>query len=408
MGAELLADFRAHALIYLSMPIVAAIIGYTTKLLAIRMMFEPIDFVGIRPYLGWQGIVPAHAARMAAISCETITSKLLSPRDVFSRLDSDRVTEEIRGSLLFDIEFITHEVMNQYQPGLWNSLPKPVRRLIVARVKEEAPAVVRQVMEDVKENLDSVFDLKAMVIRNLLERRELLNRIFREAGSAEFRFIARSGIYFGFILGVVQAVVWMLTHSPLVMPLFGLFVGWFTDWLALKMLFNPKEEKRILWFRWQGLFLKRRKEVSEAYGALIAKELITAHNIIDAVLRGPLSDRLFGMVQRHIQRLVDEQSLLVKPFVLFAIGSEKYQEMKATVTQKTLERLPETLRAAEPYAEEAMDIRNTLVSKLKELSPVEFEGILRPAFQQDEWKLIAVGAALGFLIGELQVLLMTH
>lgn len=38
----------------------------------------------------------------------------------------------------------------------------------------------------------------------------------------------------------------------------------------------------------------------------------------------------------------------------------------------------------------------------------QFEGVLRPVFQQDEWKLIAVGAVIGFLVGELQVFLMLH
>jgi hypothetical protein len=45
---------------------------------------------------------------------------------------------------------------------------------------------------------------------------------------------------------------------------------------------------------------------------------------------------------------------------------------------------------------------------MQQLTDEEFEGVLRPAFQQDEWKLIAVGAALGFLVGELQVFLMLH
>ncbi len=48
----LIADLRAHWLIYLSMPIVAAAVGYATKVLAIRMMFEPLNFVGIKPWLG--------------------------------------------------------------------------------------------------------------------------------------------------------------------------------------------------------------------------------------------------------------------------------------------------------------------------------------------------------------------
>ena len=73
-----------------------------------------------------------------------------------------------------------------------------------------------------------------------------------------------------------------------------------------------------------------------------------------------------------------------------------------------MERLPDTMRHIEKYAGDAMDIRNTLVSKMQQLTNDEFEGILRPAFRQDEWKLITVGAALGFLVGELQVHIMLH
>jgi uncharacterized membrane protein YheB (UPF0754 family) len=50
-----------------------------------------------------------------------------------------------------------------------------------------------------------------------------------------------------------------------------------------------------------------------------------------------------------------------------------------------------------------MDVRKTLVERMQRLSPEEFEGMLRPAFKEDEWSLILVGAALGFLVGELQI-----
>ena len=40
---------------------------------------------------------------------------------------------------------------------------------------------------------------------------------------------------------------------------------------------------------------------------------------------------------------------------------------------------------------------------MTDLNDDEYEGLLRPAFKQDEWKLVALGAALGFLVGELQV-----
>jgi uncharacterized membrane protein YheB (UPF0754 family) len=407
---EIVVDVRTNWMLYASMPFVAAAIGFVTKIVAIRMMFQPIEFVGIRPFFGWQGIVPRKAATMASIACDTMTTKLIKPEDIFNKLDPDRIAKEIEQPLLEAVEDITREVAGHYAPGLWEAAPEAVKKLIIQRIQNEAPNIVKQIMLDIKSNIGSVFDLKDMVVSNLLRNKPLLNRIFLEAGSGEFRFIRNSGLFFGFAIGCIQASTWALTQSPLVMPVFGLFTGWFTDWLALKMVFNPKYPTKYLLglFEWQGLFLKRRSQVSAEYGRLIAKEIVTPHNIIDAILRGPLSDRLFGMVQKQVQRVVDEQSGLAKPFVVFAVGSGKYQEMKKLVTDEIVKRLPATLKHIEGYAEDAMDLENTLASKMQELTIEEFEGLLHPAFEQDEWILIAVGAALGFMVGEMQVFIMEH
>ena len=408
--AQIVVDVQLNWWLYLSMPFVAALIGYVTKIVAIEMMFRPIEFVGIKPIFGWQGIVPRKAATMASIACDTMTSRLIKPEDIFNKLDPDRIAREIEKPLLAAVEDITREVAAVYSPGLWEAAPEAVKRLIIGRIQKEAPNIVREIMVDIKQNIDSVFDLKDMVVSNLLRDKPLLNRIFLEAGSGEFKFIRNSGIYFGFLIGVVQAVTWAVTQNPLVMPIFGLFTGWFTDWLALKMVFNPKHPTKYLMglIEWQGLFLKRRAEVSAEYGRLIAKEIVTSRNIIDAVLKGPLSDRLFTMVQKQVQKVVDEQSGIAKPFVVFAVGSTKYQEMKRLVAEEIMKRLPDTMRHIEEYAADAMAIENTLATKMTELSVEEFEGLLHPAFEQDEWILIAVGASLGFIVGEMQVFLMEH
>jgi len=337
---DIVTDVQHNWIIYVSMPFVAAVIGFVTKIVAIRMMFQPIEFIGLKaPYLGWQGIVPRKAAIMAAISCDLLTTRLVRPEDVFGKLDPDRIAKEIEKPLLTAVDDITRAVAAQYSPGLWEAAPEAVKRMIVQRVQAESPAMVRQIMVDIKADINAVFDLKEMVITALLRDKRLLNRIFQEAGSEEFKFIRNSGLYFGFTIGCIQAVTWALTHSALVMPLFGGFTGWFTDWLALKMIFNPKQPTRYLWlFQWQGLFLKRRKEVSAEYGRLIAREVVTPRNIIEAVLSGPLSDRLFTMVQKQVQRMVDEQAGVAKPFVVFAVGSGKYQSMKKTVAEGKMEK----------------------------------------------------------------------
>lgn len=405
----IVADFGRNWYIYLSMPLVAAVIGYLTKIVAIEMMFRPLEFRGIRPYLGWQGIVPRRAARMASVVCDTMTEKLISPEEIFDRLDAGRVAKEIEKPLLDNIEAITRQVATQFQPGLWESVPEGVRKIVIGRVQKQAPQIVEHMMAAVKDDLDGVFDLKDMIVTNLVKDKALLNRIFKEAGSKEFAFIRYSGIYFGAVIGLLQMIAWAFLKLPIIMPIAGGLTGWFTDWLALKMIFNPKRPTRYFGiFVWHGLFLKRHKEVAAAYGELIAKEIITPHNIIEAVLTGPLSDKLFGLVQKEVQAVLDSQTGLVKPLLVFAVGSTRYQQMKRIVSDQLMASLPETMAYVEDYAEDAMDIRNILVTKMQELSPEEFEEILRPAFAQDEWILITVGALLGLLVGELQSYVVVH
>nr|WP_042190882.1 DUF445 family protein [Kibdelosporangium sp. MJ126-NF4]CEL19662.1 hypothetical protein [Kibdelosporangium sp. MJ126-NF4]CTQ94538.1 hypothetical protein [Kibdelosporangium sp. MJ126-NF4] len=409
MISAIFADFQRNWLVYASMPVIAALIGYVTKVVAIRMMFRPIEFRGIRPFFGWQGIVPRKAARMAAIACDTMTDRLITAGEVVRRLDADRIAKELERPLLEAVEEIVREIAGEFQPTLWESLPPQVQDLIVRRVQAEAPKVIKGILATVQSDVDSVFDLKGMVVGNLVKDKELLNRIFLEAGRKEFQFIARSGIVFGFVIGLIQMFAWATLHSPWVMPIFGGLTGWFTDWLALKMIFSPREPTRYLGlFTWQGLFLKRRKEVAADYGALIAKEIITPDNVLQAVLRGPLADRLFTVVERQITKSLDRQTRLARPLVALTVGSRRYQELKHSVAEKVMRRMPDTLAFIEDYAEEAMDIRNTLVQKMQELTAEEFEELIRPAFKQDEWMLITVGAVLGFAVGELQVFLVEH
>ncbi|MFQ6273519.1 DUF445 domain-containing protein [Kutzneria viridogrisea] len=389
------------------MPFIAAVVGYVTKRVAIKMMFEPIEFVGIKPVLGWQGILPKNAERMAATATDTLINNLLSPREVVARLDPERIAREVEQPLLHAVEAITREVMSQYQPDLWEMLPGAAQRLLIRQVQAEAPKIVKNLLAEIIEDIDGVLDIRHMAVTNLSRDKVLLNRLIRDIAKPEFRFIARCGTYFGFALGLVQLGVWALTHQPLIMPLFGLLVGWFTDWLALKMIFFPREPKRYLGLvTWQGLFQKRREQVAADYGDLIAREVITVPNVVEEVLRGPKSDRLFTLIQNEVQRSVDAQTGLVKPFVVAAVGSRRYQEMKVAAAAKAIEHIPAAARSAEHYAEDALDVRNTIVERMTRLSPTEFEGILRPAFRQDEWKLITVGAVIGFLVGELQVLLL--
>ena len=81
--------------------------------------------------------------------------------------------------------------------GMWEALPAPggghssISRAQAETPRDRARGAHRHPVRDV----DAVFDLKHMVITNLVTDKALLNRVFQEAGRKEFRFIARSGIW---------------------------------------------------------------------------------------------------------------------------------------------------------------------------------------------------------------------
>lgn len=403
----ILDDFAARWPVYVSMPFIAAVIGYVTKLVAIRMMFHPIYFVGVGPFLGWQGVVPRNSERMIRISAELLTTKLVDPKEIFARLDPDRVAREIEIPLLLAVDEVARDVLERYHPALWEMLPVLAQDLIVKQMQAGSPAMVRRIMAEIRESIGDVLDVKQVAVSALERDKELLVKLIRDISRPEMAFIARCGIYFGLILGCVQTVVWALTHEPLVLPVFGATIGLLTDWLAIKLVFFPRERKKILGILpFQGIFQRRRDEVAKRYGELVAREVMTVPNIVDGVLNGPRSDRLVLTVQRIVRETIDEQAAIAGPLAPVAIGRRRFEEMKDAAATKAMTYLPATALHAGDYANGALDVADTIASRMRRLSRVEYERLLRPAFRQDEWKLIAVGAIIGALVGELQAVLL--
>lgn len=405
MMAEIIADFQRNWILYLMIPFISGFIGWITKVIAVKMMFGPLEFKGIW-WIGWQGVVPRKAEKMATTAVELMTSKLIKPEEIFARLDPKRIAQEIEAPMMAAAEEITREVAQRYQPGLWEAIPEAARQRIIKRVKAESPAVVAQIMTEIQKDVTGYFDIKHMVITNLTRDKTLLNDIFKKVGKQEFRFFGWIGLIFGLVIGVVQMLLWLVFKEPWLLPLFGGIVGFTSDWLALYLMFRPQHPKKIMGFTVQGMFLKRQQQVATDYADLISKQLLTPANMMEELFRGQMSDRIMDLVHKNVKRMVDEQAGIAKPLVVYALGGDRYIEMKEVIAEKILSKLPETMKHMEAYAADAMDIRNTLVERMRKLTPEEFEGMLRPAFQEDEKTLIIVGGVLGVVVGEMQVLLM--
>ena len=335
---------------------------------------------------------------------DLLVGRLIDPKELIARIDLDALAKELDVPMRKMVDELCREVMPRLMPLVWNVMPETGRKLIILRIEESIPETLERLVRDMQDNVDEILDIKTLAIDALVSDPAKTVKLIRTVGKNELKFIVKMGAPFGFAVGLVQAMVWAATHSPLVMPLFGALTGSLTDWLALQMIFRPVKKRRFFFvFPWQGLFHKRRDEVTRDYSTLIAGELITPANVLESLMTGPRSDLFLSQINSEIEKIVDERAGLAKPLVLLSVGDANYRSVKTDVTRHVIKSMREGSEAYEDKAADAIKLPDFIIEKMDLLKDDEYEQLLRPAFKQDEWKLVVVGAVLGLLVGELQL-----
>jgi uncharacterized membrane protein YheB (UPF0754 family) len=401
--SEITQDFGAHWLVYLSMPFVAAFVGWSTKIVALEMIYRPLEFKGIGP-IGWQGIVPRRAGKVGSKTISLLTENLLKPEELLDRIDADEAVEALRGPLVQAVDEIARDLAEHIRPGLWDSIPEAGRNAIKARIQSQAPRIVENMLTEMKTDLSRYVDLQFLAVTTLVRNKDKLVKLMRSVADDAMAFVRRSGIYFGLAIGLVQMVAWALFKNPWIMPAFGFAVGFISDYIALNMLFRPVQPRKFLGFiPFQGLLHAQRAKITRDYAKILADDLFSPEILFDGIIKGPGADKLFALVAKEVDAAIDAQAGIAGPVVVLAVGTKRYRALKDRVVELVLERLPTTLLEAQDYATGVIDLENTIVEKMNQLTNEEYESILRPVFKDDEPLMIAVGAILGGVVGELQV-----
>mmetsp|Transcript_8509 Transcript_8509/g.17719 ORF Transcript_8509/g.17719 Transcript_8509/m.17719 type:complete len:415 (-) Transcript_8509:110-1354(-) len=399
---------------YLIQPAIAGIVGYVTNVLALEMTFRPIEFFGPELFriknqpwglFGWQGIIPTKAEKMASVCFDLMTTKLLNIKEIFDRLRPEKFGEVMEDALLLMLDTIVNEVAMDFMPGVWSQLPKEVKDEIIVVMDIESESFLSSFMEDIKAHIDDILDIKQMTVSACVREKRLVNKIFQECGEKEFTFIRRSGFYFGFLFGLIQMGVFFVYDASWVLPFFGFLVGWATNWLALKVIFRPLEPHKFGPITIHGIFLKRQNEVSETFARVNCVEILHTKAIWETILNGPLSSNFYAMLRAHSIVFTEKLVGGMKPFAVTAMGSHRFAEMKEEIAKKIAANLPSIMPYSYQYTTEALDMENTIREKMQQLTYAEFEGVLHPAFEEDEILLIFVGGVLGLMAGVVQLLI---
>ena len=398
---ELLTRIQENPIVLL-IPLISALVGWFTNVVAIKMMFYPVEFVGIPPYLGWQGVIPANALRLAKVSNALISQKLLSLRQLFDESFSAESFARKLDAVVDDVtEQVIDEVANKHAKPLWDNAGEFMQNKIRNQVRTEVVAVSHAIAMDMADDIDQIMDIERTVLEAMDRHKELMGEMFYEVGRKEFKFIERSGLYFGFLFGIFQMIIWVLYPAPWILPAAGFFVGYLTNWIAIKLVFAPREPVKIGPLTVQGVFHKRQNEVAEAFGRTVATRVLNADNLVRTVMESEGADRMNEIVENRIGELIAKYE--ARPMAALVLPEEKRPALRAELMERIKTEWPKPGGFFHTFAGESVDLQGELERRMRALDRESYEGVLRPAFQQDEWKLILAGAVLGTVAGVLQL-----
>jgi uncharacterized membrane protein YheB (UPF0754 family) len=389
---------------YLLIPIIAAAAGWGTNWLAIKMTFYPLEYVGKFPF-GWRGVVPSRIRKFATGMVDTTIGRIGGLPAMVDAIDMDQVRTYFLDSATPMIAEAVHSLMREQKRVMWENLPAPTKKLVFQVVELEMREGYDTLAEDIHDHFERLLDLRELVVRKCEENPDLLNRMVFACASKELAFLVFSGAFFGFGFGVVQALVWLFVPQWWVLPFFGFLVGTLTNWIAIQLIFTPLEPKKIGPLVFQGLFLKRQEEISLEFSRVFTEEVLTAQEVVHTLVHGTRKDRTLAMLRTHISEIM-EHKLIVQLITQTAVGPEGYADLKDAALEKAIQYTEELAEDRSFNETQARAVQDMLHERISAQPPAEFQDLVRPIFHEDEWILVAIGGALGALVGWGQLVLL--
>jgi uncharacterized membrane protein YheB (UPF0754 family) len=404
----------------ITVPVVTGVIGYTTNWTGLLMLFYPVHFRGLRarwlqriarrlPFkirqipglmlggIGWQGIVPSRAKKMGSLAVDSGIAKLGTPKEFFKQLDVEKIAEQIVASTRGELPELIERIMWREDPELWRELPGAAKAVLYQRVQEQLPSIVRSLTDEIGDHIDQLVDVKLMVIKRFDP--ELANRVFLDMGGRELRFIKNFGFFFGFALGIPVAALTHFVTFWWLLPVLGVLIGWFTNWVALWMIYEPPEWRRYGPLRWKGLFIRRQPEVADVYAVIVADEILTVAEFGRELLNGPQSDRTRALIEAALEPAIDRATGELRPAVRVAVGHRRYEGIRHAFATEPIDLVLDPLTDPQFSRTQSATMRKLIAERMREMAPADFGEMLRTATREDEWLLLAHGAVLGLIGG---------
>ncbi|MDK2985515.1 MAG: hypothetical protein PWQ96_1157 [Clostridia bacterium] len=193
----------------------------------------------------------------------------------------------------------------------------------------------------------------------------------------------------------------------LTLPFIGALIGWFTNRLAIKLIFRPYKPIRIPLTRYsfQGLIPKRHDEIAVTVGSLIEEQLLSIDDVVNLLNNKEAKQKLVSYLIPTLKQNFKNKLPAFLPYTIKENAANLFEEVLKRETPSMVGKI--TSELANNIKDE-IKFGPIIQEKIKSFDLESLERLVLRVTSKELKHIEILGAVLGFLIGILQVFVMTY
>lgn len=187
------------------------------------------------------------------------------------------------------------------------------------------------------------------------------------------------------------------------LPFIAALIGWMTNYIAVKMLFHPKEPKKFIGITFQGVFPKRQHALAEKLGQLVADELFSISDVSAKIKEFATSDEAMNEVGKRIEMTIRNKLVQAFPMLAMFLSDEMVEKVTGLFKNELKDFLSATSQGMGEKLEENLNVKEMVKERVNAFSSEKLEQLLNQLMKKEFKFIELVGAILGFFIGCIQL-----
>ena len=194
---------------------------------------------------------------------------------------------------------------------------------------------------------------------------------------------------------------WLL----IIIPIISAFIGWITNWVAIKMLFHPRTPKKILGITFQGIFPKRQQQFAEKLGKLVSSEFLSFNDIEQKISNPDNLKKIMPLIENHFDDFLRNRLSNEMPVISMFIGDKTISKLKESFMKEIETLFPHVMKQYATNLKDELDLEQIVINKVAGFSSDKLEEVLYQIMSKEFRFVEIIGAVIGFIIGLIQVII---